>query len=53
MTKNPISIDKNTLATNALELMNKKNNLSYVHSQNKVRTTLDLSHIHNIENTSF
>lgn len=55
MTKNPISIDKNTLATNALDLMNKKKITSLcVHSQNKVKTTIGFIHIHNVlENTSF
>ena len=55
MTKNPISIDKNTLATNALDLMNKKKITSLcVHSHNKVKTTIGFIHIHNVlENTSF
>ena len=55
MTKNPISIDKNTLATNALDLMNKKKITSLcVHSRNKIKKTIGFIHIHNVlENTSF
>ena len=55
MTKNPISIDKNTLATNALDLMNKKKITSLcVHSSNKIKKTIGFIHIHNVlENTSF
>lgn len=55
MTKNPISIDKNTLATSALDLMNKKKITSLcVHSKNRIRKTIGFIHIHNVlENTSF
>ena len=48
MTKNPISIDKNTLAVRALSLMNNKKITSLcVHNKNKNKT-IGVLHIHNI-----
>ena len=48
MTRNPISIDKNTLAARALSLMNNKKITSLcVHDKNKNKT-IGVLHIHNI-----
>ena len=51
MTKNPIKIEKNTLATKALSIMNEKKITSLcVYSQNKKSTTIGIVHVHNILN---
>ena len=49
MKKNPISIDKNTLAAQALSIMNTKKITSLcVHKGNKKNKTIGIIHIHNI-----
>ena len=49
MTKNPINIDKNTLAAKALSLMNdKKITCLCVTSKNMKNKTIGILHIHNI-----
>ena len=51
MTKNPIKIEKNTLATKALSIMNEKKITSLcVYNQNKKSKTIGIVHIHNILN---
>ena len=48
MTKNPISIQKNTLAAKALSIMNEKKITSLcVYDKNK-KKTIGIIHIHNI-----
>ena len=54
MTKNPISIDKDTLVVKALSIMNNKKitSLRVLNNLNK-KKTIGIIHIHNIlENTS-
>ena len=49
MTKNPISIDKDTLAEKALSIMNAKKITSLcVYGQNKIKKTIGILHIHSI-----
>ncbi len=49
MKKNPISIDKNTLAAQALSIMNTKKITSLcIHKDNKKNNTIGIIHIHNI-----
>jgi len=49
MTKNPISIDKDTLAEKALSIMNAKKITSLcVNNQRKAKKTIGIIHIHNI-----
>jgi len=49
MKKNPVSIDKNTLAAQALSIMNAKKITSLcVHKANKKNKTIGIIHIHNI-----
>ena len=51
MTKNPIKIEKNTLATKALSIMNEKKITSLcVYDQKKKSTTIGIDHVHNILN---
>ncbi len=51
MTKNPIKIEKNTLATKALSIMNEKKITSLcVYNQKKKSTTIGIVHVHNILN---
>ena len=51
MTKNPIKIDKNTLATKALAIMNEKKITSLcVYEKKKKLITIGILHIHNILN---
>ena len=51
MTKNPIKIEKNTLATKALSIMNEKKITSLcVYSKNKKFITIGIVHVHNILN---
>ena len=51
MTKNPIKVEKNTLATKALSIMNEKKITSLcVYNQNKKSTTIGIVHVHNILN---
>ena len=51
MTKNPIKIDKNILATKALAIMNEKKITSLcVYEKKKKFTTIGILHIHNILN---
>ena len=53
MKKNPISIDKNTLAAQALSIMNTKKITSLcVHIGNKKNKTIGIIHIHNILNAN-
>ena len=51
MTKKPMSIDENMLASEALSLMNKKKitNLC-VHNKNNIKRTIGVLHIHNLLN---
>ena len=49
MKKNPVSIDKNTLAAQALSIMNTKKITSLcVHKGNQKNKTVGIIHIHNI-----
>jgi len=49
MKKNPISVDKNTLAARALSIMNSKKITSLcVHKENRKDKTVGIIHIHNI-----
>ncbi len=49
MKKNPISVDKNTLAAQALSIMNSKKITSLcVHKENRKNKTVGIIHIHNI-----
>ncbi len=51
MTKNPVKVEKNTLATKALALMNEKKITSLcVYSRNKKSITIGIVHVHNILN---
>ena len=51
MTKNPIKIDKNILATKALAIMNEKKITSLcVYEKKKKFFTIGILHIHNILN---
>ena len=51
MTKNPIKIEKNTLATKALSIMNEKKITSLcVYNQNRKSNTIGIVHVHNILN---
>ena len=51
MTKNPIKIEKNTLATKALSIMNEKKITSLcVYNQKKKSVTIGIIHVHNILN---
>ncbi len=51
MTKNPIKIEKNTLATKALSIMNEKKITSLcVYNKNKKSVTIGIVHVHNILN---
>ena len=51
MTKNPIKIEKNTLATKALSIMNEKKITSLcVYNNNKKYITIGIVHVHNILN---
>ncbi len=51
MTKNPIKIEKNTLATKALSIMNEKKITSLcVYNKNKESITIGIVHVHNILN---
>ena len=51
MTKNPIKIEKNILATKALSIMNEKKITSLcVYNKIKKSTTIGIIHIHNILN---
>ena len=51
MTKNPIKVEKNTLAAKALLIMNEKKITSLcVYNQNKKSTTIGIVHVHNILN---
>ena len=53
MIKNPISVDKNTLAAQALSIMNSKKITSLcVHKENKKNKTVGIIHIHNILNAN-
>ena len=51
MTKKPMSIDENMLASEALLIMNKKKitNLC-VHNKNNIKRTIGVLHIHNLLN---
>ena len=49
MKKNPVSVDKNTLAAQALSIMNSKKITSLcVHKENRKDKTVGIIHIHNI-----
>ena len=49
MKKNPITVDKNILAVEALSIMNSKKITSLcVHQNNKKNKTIGFIHIHNI-----
>ena len=49
MKKNPISVDKNTLAASALSIMNTKKITSLcVHKNNSYKKTIGLIHMHDI-----
>ena len=53
MTKNPISIDKNSLAVKALSLMNEKKITSLcVHNKTNKLKTIGILHIHTILKSS-
>ena len=49
MKKNPLSIDKDTLAASALSLMNSKKITSLcIHKRKKIKKTIGLIHMHDI-----
>ena len=49
MTKNPITVSKDTLAASALSIMNQKKITSLcVHKDKKIKRTIGLVHMHNI-----
>ena len=49
MTKNPISVDNETLAASALSIMNSKKITSLcVHKNNKIKKTIGIIHMHDI-----
>ena len=49
MNKNPISVEKNTLAAKALSIMNEKKITSLcVHNAKNIKKTIGVLHIHNI-----
>ena len=49
MTRNPISIEKDSLADKAMEIMNRKKITSLcVHSKSNKRKTIGIIHIHNL-----
>ena len=49
MKKNPVSVEKNTLAAEALSIMNsKKITCLCIHKGNQKNKTLGIIHIHNI-----
>ena len=51
MTKNPIMVEKDTLATKALSVMNEKKITSLcVYNKNKKSITIGILHVHNILN---
>ena len=51
MTKNPIKIEKDTLATKALSIMNERKITSLcVYNQKKKSVTIGIIHVHNILN---
>ncbi len=51
MTKNPFRIEKNTLATKALSIMNEKKITSLcVYNRKKKLITIGIVHVHNILN---
>ena len=51
MTKNPIKVEKSTLATKALSIMNEKKITSLcVFNKNKKFITIGIVHVHNILN---
>ena len=51
MTKNPVKVEKNTLATKALSIMNEKKITSLcVYDRNKKSITVGIVHVHNILN---
>ena len=53
MKKNPISVDKNTLAAKALSIMNNKKITSLcVHQNNRKNKTIGFIHIHTILNSN-
>ena len=52
MTKNPISVDKNTLAAKALSIMNSKKITSLCVHDKKKLITIGVVHIHNILHTN-
>ncbi len=53
MTKNPVSIEKDTLAVKALDVMNeRKITCLCVYKKNKKRKTIGIIHIHNILETN-
>ena len=53
MTKNPVSVDKNMLAAQALSLMNTKKITSLcVHSNKSINSTIGFIHIHDILNAN-
>ena len=53
MKKNPLSVDKDTLAAKALEIMNTKRKTSlFVHKGTQKKLTLGVIHIHNILNAN-
>ena len=52
MTKKPISIDKDMLAENALEIMNEKKKITCicVHKNSNKKKTIGVLHIHHLIN---
>ena len=49
MKKNPLSVEKDTLAATALSIMNSKKITSLcVHKNNKIKRTIGLIHMHDI-----
>ena len=49
MTKNPVSVDKETLAASALSIMNTKKITSLcVHKNKRIKKTIGIVHMHDI-----
>ena len=53
MKKNPLSVEKDTLAAKALEIMNTNRITSLcVHKNRQIKKTIGIVHIHNILNAN-
>ena len=48
MKKEPLSVEKNTLAAKALSIMNSKKLLHYVFTKKRIKKTIGIIHMHDI-----